>query len=104
MATKTPAATEARLEVRAKPGSSRSAVLGVREGVVDVALAAPPVDGAANDELVRLFARVLDVARRDVTIVRGQSSRTKLVAVSGLTRAACDERLAAAIGKRRPPR
>lgn len=104
MDAKRSAPPEARIEVRAKPGSSRSAVVAIREGVVDIALAAPPVDGAANDELVRLLARVLDVPRRDVAIVRGHSGRTKLVAVVGLTRAACDERLAGAIGQRRSTR
>src|SRR5580658_2699977 len=47
-------------------------------------LAAPPADGAANEELVSLLSRVLGVARREVTIVRGHGSRTKLVELRGL--------------------
>lgn len=72
------------LEVHAKPRASKSRVVGVRAGVLDVALAAPPVDGAANEELVATLARVLSVPRRAVTIVRGESSRSKRVVVAGV--------------------
>jgi uncharacterized protein (TIGR00251 family) len=74
-----------RFEVHAKPRASTSRVGGVREGALVVALAAPPVDGAANDELVATLARALGVAKRDVSIVRGDASRTKLVTVRGLS-------------------
>jgi uncharacterized protein len=73
-----------RFEVRAKPRASKSRVLGVREGALDVSLAAPPVDGEANEELVSTLASALGVPRRDVTVVRGQGSRQKLVEVRGL--------------------
>jgi uncharacterized protein (TIGR00251 family) len=58
--------------------------VGIREGALAVRLAAPPADGAANEELVSLLSRVLGVARREVTIVRGHGSRTKLVELRGL--------------------
>jgi len=70
--------------VHVKPRSSRSAVLGVREGALEIALTSPPADGAANAELVKLIARALDVRRGDVTILAGASSRGKLVEVNGL--------------------
>ena len=47
---------ELRLKVRVKPRASKSRVLGTRDGVLEVAVAAPPVDGAANEELVRTLA------------------------------------------------
>ena len=72
----------ARFSLHAKPRSSRSAVLGVREGALDVAIAAPPVDGAANDEIRALLARALAVPKRDVEIISGASGRSKLVEVS----------------------
>lgn len=59
-----------------------------------VRLAAPPVDGAANDALMLLLARELDVPRRAITIVSGASSRSKLVQVEGIASGAV-ERLAA---------
>ena len=49
-----------------------------------IRLAAPPVDGAANEALVALLADELDVARRSVRIVSGLASRTKLVHVDGI--------------------
>jgi hypothetical protein len=49
-----------------------------------VDLAAPPVDGAANAELVEVLAAALGVPRRDVTLVRGDTGRTKLVEVRGI--------------------
>lgn len=49
-----------------------------------VRLAAPPVDGAANDALVTLLADELDVARRAVRIVSGESSRSKTVQIDGI--------------------
>jgi hypothetical protein len=71
-------------EVRAKPNAKRSAVTGVREGALEVRIAAPPVDGAANDELVATLASTLGIPRRDVYLVRGASSRIKRVEVRGL--------------------
>lgn len=59
-----------------------------------VRLAAPPVDGAANDALMVLLARELDVPQRAITIVSGASSRSKLVHVEGIASDAV-ERLAA---------
>ena len=83
-------------EVHAKPRASRSRVVGVREGALDVALAAPPVDGAANAELVATLARVLSVPRRAVTIARGESSRSKRVVVAGVAAEQVRARLARA--------
>jgi uncharacterized protein (TIGR00251 family) len=67
------------LSVLAKPRASRSVVRGEREGALEVAVAAPPVDGEANDELVRFLARALGLARRDVTITSGETARHKRV-------------------------
>ena len=82
-----------RFEVHAKPVSK---VVGERGDALEVALAAPPVEGAANDELVHFLARGA-VPRRDVERVRGQGSREKLVASTCLTLAALEARLRAAV-------
>jgi uncharacterized protein len=82
-----------RFEVHAKPRASRSRIVGVRGRALDVALAAPPVDGAANAELVLLLSRVLGVAKRDVTIVRGEGSRDKVVEVRSLAPEEIEARL-----------
>jgi hypothetical protein len=74
-----------RFSVHVRPRSSRCAILGVREGALEVALTAPPAEGAANDELKKLISRVLEVRRADVNILIGASSRSKLLEVNGTT-------------------
>jgi len=71
------------LEVRVKPRARKSSVLGVREGVLEVAVAAPPVEGAANEELIRTLAAHFELGRRAVRLVAGASSRHKRVALDG---------------------
>lgn len=74
-----------RIAVHVKPRASREGVVGVRAGVLEVALAAPPVDGEANDALVRLLAKLAGVPKRDVTIVVGAHARRKVVRIAGIT-------------------
>lgn len=71
-------------DVRVIPNAARSAVAGERQGSWLVRLAAPPVDGKANDALISFLAEMLDVPRRTITIVRGQTSRRKQVRIDGL--------------------
>jgi uncharacterized protein (TIGR00251 family) len=82
-----------RVEIHAKPRASKSALRGVKDGALEVALAAPPVDGAANEELVRFLAAALGIARRDVRLLRGEGARTKLVEIVGLDAASVRQRL-----------
>ena len=70
--------------VRVVPRASRSEVVGAHDGALRVRIAAPPVDGAANEELVKLLARVLGVTRTAVAVTAGQTSKLKKVAVSGI--------------------
>ena len=74
------------LDVRVIPRAGRSGFAGLRDGALLVRLAAAPVDGAANDELISLLARTLKIAKRDVTIVSGERSRTKRIRIAGLDR------------------
>lgn len=71
--------------VRAKPRASKSRVLVERDGEIDLALKAPPVDGAANDELVQFVSKKLGMAKSRVTLERGQASRHKVLRVSDAT-------------------
>jgi uncharacterized protein (TIGR00251 family) len=88
-----------RIELHVKPRSSRSKLLGVRaDGSLSVALKAPPVDGAANRELVKLLAKQLGMSRQHVTIASGEGSRSKLVEVRGMSAAALRERVAELLG------
>lgn len=73
--------------VRVVPRASRSAVVGEHDGALKVRVAAPPVEGAANEELTRFVAKALGVPSRAVAIVGGHTSRTKVVRVGGATTA-----------------
>ena len=70
--------------IRVQPRASRDRVLGERDGVLAIALKAPPVDGEANAALVRFVARCLTVATRQVELVRGHTSRQKWIRVEGI--------------------
>jgi uncharacterized protein len=65
---------------------------------IDVALAAPPADGAANDELLRVLSAVLGLPRSGLAIVRGALTRRKVVEVQGASEADVVARLAEATG------
>ena len=69
--------------VRVVPRSSKSEIVGEHDGALKVKLASPPVDGAANDELVKLLAKSFGVPRSSVEIVSGHTSKTKTVRVRG---------------------
>lgn len=84
------------IDVEVKVRASRTAVLGVREQRLSVALAAPPVDGAANDALRRALADFFELPRQRVSIVSGEKSRRKRVELSGMTPEQVSQRLAAA--------
>ncbi|MEP7048736.1 MAG: DUF167 domain-containing protein [Pseudomonadota bacterium] len=74
-----------RIRVWVKPRASKSRILGLREGELEVAVAAPPVDGEANCELIRTLARALGCGKTAIEIVSGDGSRSKLVSIAGLT-------------------
>jgi uncharacterized protein len=77
-----------RIRVRAQPRASRTAVAGAYDGALRVRLAAPPVDGEANVELVRFLAGLLGIAASRVRIVHGAGSRSKTVEIAGVDEAA----------------
>ena len=74
------------LEIRVIPRAGRSGFAGLREGALLVRLAAAPVDGAANAELIALLAKSLKIPKRDITIVSGERSRSKRVRIDGVDR------------------
>ena len=75
------------LTVRVIPRSSKSEIVGEMDGAVKVRLTSPPVDGAANAELTKLFSKVFGIARSDVEIVSGETSKTKRLRLTGVTAA-----------------
>jgi uncharacterized protein len=69
--------------VRVIPRASKSEVIGEFDGSLKVKIAAPPVDGAANEEVVKLIAKAFGRSRADVVILAGHTSRTKRLRVAG---------------------
>jgi uncharacterized protein YggU (UPF0235/DUF167 family) len=80
--------SELRLDVLVVPRASMLAFGPVTGGRIKIRLPAPPVDGAANDALVRALADELGLSRRQVAIVAGATGRRKTVALSALDAAA----------------
>lgn len=73
-----------RFTVRVQPRASRAAIDGLHGDALKLRVSAPPVEGAANEAVVALLADALDVPRRAVRIVAGESSRSKVVEVDGV--------------------
>ena len=72
------------LAVRVIPRARKSEIAGTRDGALLVRLAAPPVEGAANDALIEFLAKRLGAPRRAVRIVSGERGRQKRVAIAGV--------------------
>ena len=73
------------LRVRVIPRASKSGIAGTRDGALLVRLNSPPVEGAANAELIQVISDALGVPKRSVSIVSGQRSRLKRIVVHGVT-------------------
>ena len=73
--------------IHVKPNAQHTRVIGWRdEGTVTIAIAAPPVDGKANQELIRFLSKRLGIAKSLITIKRGHSGRVKHVELPDKTR------------------
>ena len=70
------------LTIRVIPRASKPGIAGTRQGALLIRLQSPPVEGAANSELVELMAGTFGVAKRDVTLVSGEHTKLKRVAIA----------------------
>jgi uncharacterized protein len=86
------------ISVRVIPRSSKNS-LAWEQGKLKVRLTSPPIDGAANEALVALLAEQLALPKRQITIVRGASSRQKTVEITGVTLEDVEQKLN---GKKKP--
>ena len=87
--------SEARISLRIYPNATRSEVVGFTDGVWQVKVAAPPVKGKANKELVAFLSQVLGVGKGALAIVKGHTSRHKIITVDGLPQEEVEKRLSA---------
>jgi hypothetical protein len=70
--------------IRVVPKASRSEAAGIQGDALKLRITAAPVEGKANDDCIRLLAKILGVKRTQVTIIAGHAARTKTVAVEGI--------------------
>jgi hypothetical protein len=71
--------------VKVDPRSSRNEIAGLAGKTVRIKLTAPPVDGAANEMLVEMFAKKYNIRKSDVVIMKGENSRHKLIKLRGIS-------------------
>ena len=73
-------------DVRVVPRASKSEIVGESGGALKVRISSPPVDGAANAELLKLLSKKLRVSKNNIKIVSGETSRSKKVKIYGLNK------------------
>ena len=74
-----------RFAVRLQPRASKNEIVGLQGSALKVRVTAPPVEGMANESLIELLSATLKVPRRNVCIVSGSASRTKILEVQGVS-------------------
>ncbi len=84
---------EMRLSLHVQPGARQTSIVGFKEGVLYVKIAAPPEKGKANERLIDFLSEVLHVSKSSITILRGTTGRMKVVAISGCTEKEVMDRL-----------
>lgn len=82
-----------RLHLFIQPNSSKDEIIGAHNEELKIKLTAPPVDGKANDALIKFLARTLALPKKNFTLIRGETGRHKVVEVFGLSEAEIRARL-----------
>jgi uncharacterized protein (TIGR00251 family) len=83
--------------VKVHPRARKNAITGVAGDALKLAINAPPVDGKANQAVIEFFADLFAIPRSSITIASGETSRNKIVRISGLSRGAVEQRLTEAL-------
>ena len=84
---------EVKISLRVYPNASRNEVVGFAGGVLRVKIAAPPVNGKANRELIVFLSQLLGVSKGALTIVQGHTSPSKIIVIAGLNQEEVTKRL-----------
>jgi uncharacterized protein (TIGR00251 family) len=84
---------EARISLHVYPNAARTEVVGFSDEVLGVRVAAPPVKGKANRELVAFLSQILGVGKGSLSIIKGHTSRNKIIAIDGLSQEEAIRRL-----------
>ena len=86
----------ATITLRVQPNAKRNQVLKFEDGVLHIRVAAPPVEGKANRELIDFLSRSLETSKSSITIEKGLTSRNKVIAIAGLDQEGIMKRLGVA--------
>lgn len=81
------------IRLHVQPKASRTRIAGIHDGCLKLAIAAPPVDGRANQEVVKFLADLLAVPGRDITLKSGAQGRRKQVVINGLDSVAVRQKI-----------
>ena len=73
-----------RIEVKVQPRSSKNQVAGEQDGALKIKLTAPPVDGEANQALIKYLSTWLKIPKKNITILKGETARHKLIEIQGI--------------------
>ncbi|MBK8302832.1 MAG: DUF167 family protein [Pyrinomonadaceae bacterium] len=79
--------------IRVVPRASRTEIVGIHDGALKVRIASPPVDGAANIEIVRFLAKTFGVSKGDVFIISGETSKNKRIKIKNLSKSSFEEKI-----------
>ena len=93
--------SRAKISLLVYPGATRNKVLGFAEGQLRIKVAAPPVKGKANRELIAFLSQLLDTGKSNIDIIKGHTSRNKLIAIEGLSQEEVMKRLSFSSGDAR---
>jgi uncharacterized protein (TIGR00251 family) len=80
--------------VKVHPRARKNAITGVVGNALKLALTAPPVEGKANQSVIEFFADLFEIPRSSVTIASGETSRNKVVRITGMNKQMVEKRLA----------
>ena len=83
----------AKLVLRVQPNAKENRLVGFKEGILHVRIAAPPVDGKANEAVIKLLSKQLRVSKSKLSIERGLTGRMKTILISGLSQGEVEKRL-----------
>jgi len=85
--------SKAKISLRVHPNAARNEVVDFTGGVLQVKVAAPPVKGKANRELITFLSQVLNVSKSALTIIKGHTSHNKVITIDGLSQEEVIQRL-----------
>lgn len=89
--------SQAKINVQVSPNARHNEVVGFESDILKVKIAAPPLQGKANKELIKFLSQTIKISRGSITIERGLTSKKKVIAIVGLNRAEIMKRLGAGL-------